>query len=77
MLQIGRLNHASLTAKVRLVYQGEHGERTVKNAEISVFPSNSPLVEDCDGLLGMQYFRDTVMVLDFDEELMWVKSSQG
>lgn len=63
-----------LACKRGVIGELEVGERTVKNAKISVFPSNSPLVEDCDGLLGMQYFRDTVMVLDFDGELLWVKS---
>jgi hypothetical protein len=54
----------------------EVGNRTVSNAELSVFPSDSPIVEDCEGLLGMQYFQDTIMVLDFENELMWVKNSQ-
>lgn len=66
-----------LACKRGVIGELEVGERTVKNAKISVFPSNSPLVEDCDGLLGMQYFRDTVMVLDFDGELLWVKSLQS
>ncbi len=41
----------------------------------SVSRDEAPLLEDCDGLLGMQYFGNTVMVLDFERELMWVKSS--
>ena len=53
------------------------GSRTVKNAKISVFPNDNPLVEDCGGLLGMQYFQDTVMVLDFERNLMWVKNQEG
>ena len=55
----------------------EVGDRTVKNAKISIFPDDSPLVEDCQGLLGMQYFQDTVMVLDFERNLMWVKNPQS
>ena len=51
----------------------EIGERTVENAKISVFPDDSPLVEDCQGMLGMQYFQDTIVVLDFERNLMWVK----
>jgi len=50
------------------------GERTVKNAEISVFPNDSPLLTECDGLLGMQYFQSTVVVLDFKRSLMWVRN---
>jgi len=51
----------------------EFGNRTVINAELSVFPSDSPIVEDCEGLLGIQFFQDTIMVLDFENELMWIK----
>jgi hypothetical protein len=49
------------------------GNRIVRNAMISVFPDDSPIVDECSGLLGMQYFQDTVMVLDFERNLMWVK----
>jgi len=49
------------------------GDRTIKNAKVSIYPENSPLMENCEGLLGMQYFQDTVMVLDFERNLMWVK----
>jgi hypothetical protein len=51
----------------------EVGGRTVRNAQISVFPDDSPIVDQCSGMLGMQYFQDTVMVLDFERDLMWVK----
>jgi hypothetical protein len=33
-------------------------------------------VKGCQGLLGMQYFQDTVMVLDFESKLMWIKNPQ-
>lgn len=52
------------------------GDRIVSKAEISVFPDNSPLLAECEGLLGMQYFNDTVVVLDFDKSLMWVKKNE-
>jgi hypothetical protein len=54
----------------------EVGGRMVKNAMVSVFPNDSLLLDQCRGLLGMQYFRDTVMVLDFERNLMWVKNSK-
>jgi hypothetical protein len=53
------------------------GNRTIKNAKVSIFPEDSPLLENCEGLIGMQYFQDTVMVLDFERNLMWVKSPQN
>ena len=56
------------------VAQLEVGNRIVKKAEVSVFPDDSPVVDRCSGLLGMQYFQDTVIVLDFERNLMWVKN---
>lgn len=52
----------------------EVGDRTVQDAELAVFPDDCPLVEDCQGLLGMQCFHDTVIVLDFERNLMWVRN---
>ena len=49
------------------------GDRIINNAEISIFPDDSPLLTECEGLLGMQYFNDTIVVLDFERSLMWVK----
>ena len=50
------------------------GDRIVTNAKISIFPDDSPIVDGCSGLLGMQYFQDTALVLDFERNLMWVKN---
>ena len=65
-----------LPCKRGIVGELKVGDRTVKGAKISVFPDDSPLLIHCHGLLGMQYFRDTVMVLDFEGGLMWVKNPQ-
>ncbi|MDD5064412.1 MAG: hypothetical protein PHQ35_06590 [Phycisphaerae bacterium] len=59
-----------------IIREFEMGERVVKNLEISVFPNDSPLVKGCRGLLGVQCFQDTVMVLDFENKLMWIKNPQ-
>lgn len=67
----------SLVCKRGVIPKLKVGDRTVKNAKISIFPNDSPLVQDCDGLLGMQYFQDTVIVLDFQRNLMWVKNHKG
>ena len=63
-----------LTCRRGIVPNLQVGDRTVKNAEISVFPDDSPLLTECGGLLGMQYFQHTVVVLDFKRSLMWVKN---
>ncbi len=65
---------ARLTCKRGVIPKIEVGNRAVKNVKLSVFSDDSPIMEGCQGLLGMQCFQDTVMVLDFERSLMWVKS---
>jgi hypothetical protein len=64
-----------LVCKRGVIAELEVGNRTVRNAGISVFPDDSPVMDHCSGMLGMQYFQDTVVVLDFDRDLIWVKNS--
>jgi hypothetical protein len=64
-----------LPCKKGMIENLEVGNRTIKNAMISVFANNSPLLSESEGMLGMQYFRDTIMVLDFENKLMWVRST--
>ena len=45
--------------------------RILKNAQISILPDD--MAGKYTNLVGMQCFKDTVMVLDFERELMWVK----
>ena len=52
------------------------GQRDVKNAEISVFADDCPLLAECEGMIGMQYFQDTVIVLDFERSLLWVMNKK-
>jgi len=63
-----------LVCKRGVIPKLEVGNRTVRNAKISVFPNDSPIVDQCSGLVGMQYFQDTIVVLDFVRNLMWVKN---
>lgn len=65
-----------LPCKRGIIEELKMGDKTVRGAKISVFPDNSPLLIHCHGLLGMQFFQDTVMVLDFEGGLMWVKNPQ-
>jgi len=64
-----------LPCKRGVVPELKVGGRNVRNAMISVFPDDSPILDQCPGMLGMQYFQDTVMVLDFERDLMWVKNN--
>lgn len=54
----------------------EFGNRSIRNADISVFPDDSLLLQESQGLVGMQYFQDTTVVLDFGRNLLWVKKLQ-
>jgi predicted aspartyl protease len=51
------------------------GGSKIHNVTVSVFADDSPLVEDCGGLMGMELFRNTKLVIDFENELLWVKRS--
>ncbi len=61
-----------LPCKQGVITQLQVGRRLIRNAKISVFPANSPLLSDCNVVLGMQYFKDTVIVLDFNKEVLWI-----
>jgi hypothetical protein len=63
-----------LSCKQGIIKQLQMGDRLIPNAKISVFPTSSPLLSECDAILGMQYFQDTVMVLDFNNSVLWVKN---
>lgn len=47
--------------------------RIIENANVSIFPDENILLEECGALLGMQYFRDTIIVLDFELNLLWIR----
>ena len=63
----------NLTCKKGKALELEFGNRIVKNPEISIFNDDSPLLDGCEGLVGMQYFLNTVFVLDFEHDLMWLR----
>jgi hypothetical protein len=46
------------------------GNKLIKNAEVLVLPED----DEGRGHLGMKFFKDTVVVLDFERNLMWVKN---
>lgn len=52
------------------------GDRIVKNAIVAIVPNDNSIFEsikNMEGLLGMQCFADTTVVLDFERDVMWVK----
>jgi hypothetical protein len=65
-----------LACKKGVIEQLQVGDRLIPNAKISVFPADSPLLRDCDAILGMQFFQDIVIVLDFRNLILWVKGRE-
>jgi hypothetical protein len=53
------------------------GNTKFENVKVSIFPNDNLLLSESDGMLGAQCFQNTVMVLDFENNLMWVKIPQG
>lgn len=61
-----------------IVEKLEVGGRSINNATIAVtVESDSNLSRQESITLGMMYFKDTVVVLDFERGLMWVKNPQS
>lgn len=61
-----------------IVEKLEVGDRFINNATITVtVESDSNLSRQESITLGMMYFKDTVVVLDFERGLMWVKNPQS
>jgi len=50
------------------------GEESIANAKIGVM-SNDSIFGENFSLLGMDYFADTVVVLDFGRKLFWIRNS--
>ena len=48
--------------------------RKIKNAQIVILPDD--ITNKDTNFVGMQYFKDTVFVLDFENELLWVKDKE-
>jgi len=62
-----------LKCKTGSIREFNFAGRIIKKANVSVFPDENLLLEECGALLGMQYFRDTVIVLDFEDDLLWIR----
>jgi hypothetical protein len=45
----------------------------LKNVRVYVLPDESPLLQDLEGSLSLDYFKNTVVVLDFKQSLIWIK----
>lgn len=63
----------SLDCKRAVFFELPFGQRLVKNAKVSIFSDDCPLLDESDALVGMQFFLDTAVALDFENYLMWVK----
>ena len=54
------------------------GSSVVKDVDVVILPEETPYIApDLGGLLSMAYFKKTIVVLDFERNLMWVKNPQA
>jgi hypothetical protein len=51
------------------------GRIEVTNAQVDVLPDSHPLMKGFDGILSLDYFRNTVVVLDFRSHCIWIRQS--
>jgi hypothetical protein len=49
------------------------GRMELKDAAVDVLPDSHPLLKDLDGILSLDYFRTTVVVMDFKKSLIWIR----
>jgi hypothetical protein len=66
-----------IRSRTAVVQELPLGHRTVKDAYVCILPDDALIVDyikDQAGLLGMQCFDDTIVVLDFEGNMMWVKN---
>ncbi|HUS72343.1 MAG TPA: retropepsin-like aspartic protease [Sedimentisphaerales bacterium] len=70
----------NIRSRVVTVKELNVGDRIVKNAFVAIVPNDTSIFESMknqEGLLGMQCFADTTVVLDFERDVMWVKNNRA
>ncbi len=70
----------NIRARTVIVKELNVGDRIVKNAFVAIVPDTSIFgssMKNQEGLLGMQCFADTTVVLDFERDVMWVKNDRA
>lgn len=49
------------------------GRLNLKSTKVDVLPANDELMQDCEGIITFDCFKETVVVLDFKKNLLWIK----
>jgi hypothetical protein len=73
----GPLMGGKLSSRSLVVGKLRVGDEVVKNATVNVMPDDTPLLKSfkkAQGLLGMDCFKGTTIVLDFEQKVLWVKN---
>jgi hypothetical protein len=50
------------------------GPLALENVKVNVLPDDSRLGRDGEGILSLHCFRETAVVLDFKQNLLWVRT---
>lgn len=70
----------NIRSRTVIVKELNVGDRIVKNAFVVIVPDTSIFgssMKNEEGLLGMQCFADTTVVLDFERDVMWVMNNRA
>lgn len=69
----------NIRSRTAIVKELNVGDRIVKNAFVAIVPDTSIFesMKNQEGLLGMQCFADTTVVLDFERDVMWVMNNRA
>jgi len=49
------------------------GRLNLKNTKVNVLSADDELIQDFDGIITFDYFKETVVVLDFKKNLLWIR----
>lgn len=72
----GRLRtsqYGDLPCRRNVLPQLQIGQVTLKSIRVDILPDDSPYAQNVDGIIGLACFKKTLVVLDFQENLLWLR----
>jgi hypothetical protein len=65
--------YGSFPCRKYRVHRLSAGPVDIRNAAVDILSDDVPLMKDVDGILSLDYFRDTSVVLDFETTQLWFR----
>jgi hypothetical protein len=69
----GSVQYGWLPCRMYVLPRLSIDQLNLTKARMGVLPEKSPLLTGMDGNLSLDYFKDTVVVLDFKQNVIWIK----